>query len=103
MMTYFEFVDATCHLFVRHMPPAFHAMSAEEAASFGGAVEAAYRWQDRVLGEILACGDEKTYVVIVSDHGFLFGERRIGAPSEVIGGEAAAWHRDEGIFLVAGP
>lgn len=102
-LTYFEFLDATSHLFVRHMPPAFNAIAPEEAAAFGGAVEAAYRWQDRVLGEVLACRDERTIVLVVSDHGFLFGERRIGAPSEVIGGEAAAWHRDEGIFLVAGP
>lgn len=102
-LVYFEFLDATSHLFVRHMPPAFNALPPEEAAAFGGAVEAAYRWQDRVLGEILACRDERTIVLVVSDHGFLFGERRIGAPSEVIGGEAAAWHRDEGIFLVAGP
>lgn len=102
-LTYFEFLDATCHLFVRHMAPAHNSLPAAEAEAFGGAVEAAYRWQDRVVGEILDCRDEKTILVLVSDHGFLFGERRIGAPSEVIGGEAAAWHRDEGIFLVAGP
>ncbi len=102
-LAYFEFLDATSHLFVRHMPPALRTLPPEEADAFGGAVAAAYRWQDRVLGELLAFRDERTIVVVVSDHGFLFGDRRIGAPSEVLGGEAAAWHRDEGIFLIAGP
>jgi predicted AlkP superfamily phosphohydrolase/phosphomutase/tetratricopeptide (TPR) repeat protein len=102
-LTYFEFLDATSHLFVRHMEPALASLPEEEKRAFGGAISEAYRWQDRVLGEILALVDDNTIVVIVSDHGFLFGERRIAAPSEVLGGEAALWHRDEGIFLVTGP
>lgn len=103
LLTYFEFVDATSHLFVRHMPPPARGVPAEEAAAYGGAVEAAYRWQDRVLGEILRLRDERTVVLVVSDHGFLLGGRRIAGPSDVQGGEAAAWHRDEGVFAIAGP
>jgi predicted AlkP superfamily phosphohydrolase/phosphomutase/tetratricopeptide (TPR) repeat protein len=102
-LTYFEFLDATSHLFVRHMEPALASLPEEEKGAFGGAIAEAYRWQDRVLGEILSLVDDNTIVVIVSDHGFLLGERRIAAPSEVLGGEAALWHRDEGIFLVTGP
>lgn len=101
-LVYFEFIDAVSHLFVRYMPPAHRDLPPADAAAFGGAVAAAYRWQDRVLGEILSLCDERTVVLVVSDHGFLTGERRIAAPSEVLGGEAALWHRDEGIFLAAG-
>jgi tetratricopeptide (TPR) repeat protein len=100
---YFEFLDATSHLFVRHMSPALAQLPEEEKAAFGAVVEEAYRWQDRVLGEILERAGDDAIVLVVSDHGFLYGERRIGAPSEVLGGEAALWHRDEGIFIAAGP
>ncbi|MFN0150717.1 MAG: alkaline phosphatase family protein [bacterium] len=102
-LTYFEFLDATAHLFVRHMDPALASLPESERAAFRGVVEEAYRWQDRVLGEILARAPKETIVIVVSDHGFLFGERRIAAPSEVLGGEAALWHRNEGVILLAGP
>jgi len=102
-LTYFEFLDATSHLFVRHMEPGLVSLPEEERVAFGGVIEEAYRWQDRVLGEILARASKETIVIVVSDHGFLFGERRLAAPSEVLGGEAALWHRSEGMILLAGP
>lgn len=102
-LTYFEFLDATSHLFVRHMEPALASLPEAERAAFGRVVAEAYRWQDRVLGEILTLAGEETIVIIVSDHGFLFGERRLAAPSEVLGGEAALWHRNEGVILFSGP
>ncbi len=102
-LTYFEFLDATAHLFVRYMEPGLASLPETERAAFHGVVEEAYRWQDRVLGEILARAPKETIVIVVSDHGFLFGERRIAASSEVLGGDAALWHRNEGIILLAGP
>jgi hypothetical protein len=37
---------------------------------FGHAVEETYAWADEVLGDLLAHADERTVVVVVSDHGF---------------------------------
>ncbi|HEU4395029.1 MAG TPA: alkaline phosphatase family protein, partial [Planctomycetota bacterium] len=49
---------------------------ADRVARLGGAVDAAYDWADRLLGEVMASLDADTTLVVVSDHGW------IGSPSD---------------------
>ena len=49
---------------------------ADRVARLGGAVDAAYDWADRLLGEVMASLDADTTLVVASDHGW------IGSPSD---------------------
>ncbi|MCK4546294.1 MAG: tetratricopeptide repeat protein [Candidatus Eisenbacteria sp.] len=112
---YFELVDAVSHLFVRNMPPRLKEVSDEDFARFRDAVFETYRYQDEILGEILAKTDDQTIVMVLSDHGFRTGANRlledpIGSPAAMIrvghGGRAARAvldHAPYGILLVRGP
>ena len=54
---------------------------ADRVARLGGAVDAAYDWADRLLGEVMASLDADTTLVVVSDHGWL------GSPEDERGRE----------------
>ena len=62
----------------------------------------AYRHQDRILGDLLAVADEKTAVIVVSDHGFQSGERRPHRSPHMSQPAAASWHELYGVFLAWG-
>jgi Flp pilus assembly protein TadD len=58
---------------------------------------------DAWIGRIVArLGPEDT-LVIVSDHGFAWGDDRPYAPSGTHTATAALWHRPEGVFVAVGP
>jgi tetratricopeptide (TPR) repeat protein len=73
-MVYIEATDSTAHLF-GHL---FRAEGlggelAEQQKKFGRAVEEMYLFADRLLGEVMAAMDERSTLVVVSDHGFELG------------------------------
>ncbi len=102
-LIYFEMVDAVGHLFMPFTPPRLPWIDAERFDAFRGAVDAAYRYQDEILGDFLATVDERTLVVVVSDHGFKSGEARPRESSRIGTAAAARWHTPEGILVLAGP
>lgn len=59
---------------------------------FQKTMEKNYEWIDGQLGRILALADEKTTVILCSDHGFKGG-----------GGGGVQDHRLEGVLVMAGP
>lgn len=59
---------------------------------FQSTMERNYRWIDEQLGRILALADERTTVILCSDHGFKGG-----------GGGGVQDHRLEGVLVMAGP
>jgi len=100
---YFEMVDAVCHLFMPYAPPRQPWIDPSLYEAYRGAVDAAYREQDRILGDLLGTAGDSTLVVVLSDHGFRSGEARLQETSGMEGAAAARWHRPEGILLLAGP
>lgn len=104
LAVYFEWVDAMSHLFMLHAPPRMEDVSAEEFARYRNAVEQAYVAQDEWLGEIMAHMDERTVLMVISDHGFKSGDVRLKNRPEIWAGNAAKWHRLDGIvgFFGAG-
>ncbi len=75
LLLYFEGTDSTEHLFghlFRARP--LSGELAEQQKRYGNAVEAMYAYADRILGDFLAKADDKTTVLVLSDHGFELGE-----------------------------
>ncbi len=103
ILTYLEGTDTVGHLFGAYRPPPMRGVPRESAARFGGTVDAYYAHVDAWLGRIAdALGAEDT-LVIVSDHGFTWGEDRPPVASGTRTPTAVWWHRGEGVFIVAGP
>jgi predicted AlkP superfamily phosphohydrolase/phosphomutase len=69
LVTHLFTVDNVQHLFWHCQDERHPAHSPQLARCYGDQVERAYRWLDAQLGKLLACVDERTTVIIVSDHG----------------------------------
>jgi tetratricopeptide (TPR) repeat protein len=103
-LLYFEQVDSFSHLFMKYMEPRLEWVDEEGFERYRDVVLEWYRYQDELLGELLAEIDlEETAVFILSDHGFKSGERRIRSEKTVDVRRAHLDHETHGIFLAAGP
>ncbi len=108
---YYETIDHAGHGFMEYHPPAMAHVNAEDAAAFSYVVRAVYRFHDMLLAQLLALAGPETTVIILSDHGFHSDELRPAVtnhsrnPSDKFGPEMnpVAWHRQQGIFVAAGP
>jgi len=99
---YFELLDSAGHLFMNYTPPQREDVSDVDFERYGGAIAEVYRYQDQILGELLELADEKTAVIVLSDHGFKSGERRPVRAPQMTGPAAATWHELYGVFIAAG-
>jgi tetratricopeptide (TPR) repeat protein len=104
LMVYVEGVDTTSHLFGhlwRQQPLAGEL--AEQQRRYGRAVEQMYRLADAIVGDYLAVLDERTTLVVLSDHGFTLGELQVD-PSKTrdMRRVSEAYHEDEGILFLYG-
>ena len=74
LMVYIEGTDSTAHLF-GHLfrVEGLSGELAEQQKRFGGAVEQIYRYADDLIGRYLSALDERTTLVVLSDHGFQLG------------------------------
>ncbi|MCG3134720.1 MAG: hypothetical protein HMLKMBBP_02071 [Planctomycetes bacterium] len=95
---YFEAMDALSHLFMRFAPPKMRDVDAAEYMKFRHAIESNYVWHDRVLGEFMELCDDRTTLILVSDHGFKSGDFRRGDASDFHAKTGAMWHRIHGVF-----
>src|SRR5258706_294206 len=98
---YYQGIDEVCHPFAQFMPPKMDIVSPEEFAAYSDVVARYYRYQDRLLGDVLAKLSPDTIVIVVSDHGFQNGS---GRPHQApdIENSPGLWHRKYGIFIMAG-
>lgn len=103
-MLYFEQVDSFSHLFMKYAPPKLAWIDEQDFARYRDVVSEWYRYQDELLGRVLAKIDlETTAVFVLSDHGFKSGERRIRSEELVDVKKAHLDHETYGIFIAAGP
>ena len=101
---YYEMIDAVGHLCMPYAPPRQPQISERDYRRYHRAENAAYELQDEIFGKLLAGVDTtNTVVMVLSDHGMRSGDARPTGSAEIEGGEAARWHRDPGIFAMAGP
>ncbi|HEV8703028.1 MAG TPA: alkaline phosphatase family protein [Candidatus Polarisedimenticolia bacterium] len=100
---YYQGIDEVCHRFAHYMPPRMEMATAEEFAAYHDTVFAYYRYQDRLIGEVLAKLSKDTVVIVVSDHGFQNGTSRPTREPPYIEGKPGLWHRRYGVLIAAGP
>ena len=103
-MVYIEGTDSTSHLF-GHL---FRATGlggelARQQQRYGRTVEEMYVFADRLLGEFMAALDERTTLVVLSDHGFELGALH-DDPSRTrdLRRVSERFHRLEGILYLYG-
>jgi predicted AlkP superfamily phosphohydrolase/phosphomutase/Flp pilus assembly protein TadD len=102
LAVYFELVDAVSHLFMLHAPPRMSGVPEEEFARYRDAVDAAYELQDEIIGRFMDSLGDDTVLMVISDHGFKSGESRLRNRPEIWAGNAAKWHRPDGIVALFG-
>jgi len=102
MAVYYDLIDHFCHAYMKYHPPRMATIPPKLYDIYKGGIEGAYRFQDMMLGRMLQLIDDDTTLVIMSDHGFESGGKRIikmpkypAAPS--------LDHRQFGIFVAKGP
>jgi predicted AlkP superfamily phosphohydrolase/phosphomutase/Flp pilus assembly protein TadD len=103
MGVYFEETDSVGHLFVPYEPPRMPGVTDEEMKKYGGAMDAAYRHMDSVLGEVIDLAGDEYNIMLLSDHGFKTGESRPQSAPPPREAGAARWHRIQGVIMMRGP
>ena len=112
LLVFHEWIDVAGHHAMAYAPPLQPHISARQQRLFGGVIEAVYREQDRMLGELLAAAgdlgpDGDLSVILLSDHGFKHGASRPKLSGVALGDDRAeqesSWHRPFGILALAGP
>lgn len=99
---YYDGIDHFSHAFMAYHPPRLEWIKEEDFALYQGVVKGAYRFHDMMLERLLDLAGPETTIILCSDHGFESGSQRPrGTPREPAG--PAAWHRQYGIFVMAGP
>lgn len=99
---YFDAIDHFSHAYMSYHPPALPTVDPAKAALYGDVVNAAYRWQDEMLGRLVQLAGEDATILVVSDHGFESGGGRPVLLPDVPAGPSEG-HRDYGILVAAGP
>lgn len=101
---YVQGTDSIGHLFAPFAPPRRPEISEADFALYSDVARRYFAEIDRLLGayaEIAA--KERAVLLLASDHGFRWQN---GRPNHSPSSEAATaglWHREEGIYLLAGP
>ena len=104
LLVYVEGVDTASHLFGHvHRQHALAGELADQQRRYGETVERMYGLADAIVGDFLDAMDERTALVVLSDHGFKLGELPID-PSKTrdMRRVSEAYHREEGILFLYG-
>ena len=103
-VVYLQATDAVGHVFASFRPPRRPGVSEEDAARYGGIPDRVYDEADRRLGVWRKLARESgARLLLVSDHGFAWGDDRPAAGAGDAAATAGRWHKSEGIFVVEGP
>jgi tetratricopeptide (TPR) repeat protein len=103
VLAYLEGTDTVGHLFAPYRSPAMPGSDPALVRRYGAVVDRYYARVDRWLGRVVAALGPGDTVVIVSDHGFTWGDDRPRVRSGAHTATAVMWHRPEGAFIAAGP
>ena len=103
VLSYLEGTDTVGHLFGAYRPPALPNTDPATARRFAGVVDRYHAAVDVWVGRVVAALGPDDTVVIVSDHGFTWGADRPRVPSGAHTPTAVYWHREDGVFIAAGP
>jgi tetratricopeptide (TPR) repeat protein len=100
---YFQGTDMIGHVFAPYAPPRQPAIGEADFERYQRVPETYFREVDAILGDYRRAAEESGAVLlVVSDHGFLWGEGRPPRPDSLATATAGLWHRQEGIYVVWG-
>lgn len=102
MAIYHNFIDILCHSFMKFHPPKLPKVSEQNYNFFKDVIVGGYRFQDMMLGRVMELVDDDTTIIIMSDHGFESGSKRILSMPKVTAAPALE-HRQFGMFVASGP
>jgi predicted AlkP superfamily phosphohydrolase/phosphomutase/tetratricopeptide (TPR) repeat protein len=102
MAVYFDMIDHFCHTFMKFHPPKQNGIEQEKFDIYKEVINGAYRFQDMMLGRKLELIDADTTVLVLSDHGYESGNRRI-LDMPKINAAPSLEHRNFGMFAAMGP
>jgi len=102
MAVYYDLIDHFCHAFMKYHPPRMASVAEKDYEIFKDAVVSSYRFQDMMLERKLNLIDEDTTVIVMSDHGYESGAKRIIEMPNVQAAPALE-HRQFGMFVAMGP
>lgn len=99
---YYDAIDHFKHLAMKYHPPKAEYVSSEDFEKYRSIVEAGYRFHDMMLDRLLTLAGDDCHVLLVSDHGFAYGEERVRETPEIPGGPAHE-HHPYGVLIGKGP
>ncbi|MDA8971194.1 alkaline phosphatase family protein [Flavobacteriaceae bacterium] len=102
MGVYYDMIDHFCHTFMKFHPPKQVGIDQDKFDIYKDVINAAYRFQDMMLGRKLQLIDDDTTVLVMSDHGYESGSRRIMEMPK-LNAAPALEHRNFGMFAAMGP
>lgn len=102
LAVFYNAIDHFCHGFMRFYPPRMEGVPEEYFELYKDVVPSAYRFQDMLLGTMLARAGPDAHIIILSDHGFQSDRLRPRyVPAEPAGN--TTWHRPIGMLAMQGP
>lgn len=102
LAVYFQGIDEVNHRFAHCAPPRAPLCGDAEYGRFKDAVATFYRYQDGIVGELIAAAPGAT-TLLLSDHGFASGDARPADVKPFIEGKPGMWHDIVGVFAARGP
>lgn len=102
MAVYYDLIDHFCHAFMKFYPPKLKAVPKDLFEIYNEAIIGAYRFQDMMLERMISLAGEDTTIIVMSDHGYESGNKRILKMPKYQAAPALE-HRQFGIFVAAGP
>jgi hypothetical protein len=98
----YDGIDHFSHLFIEYHPPKPAHVSDNDFKMYEKVIAACYRLHDLMLGRLLELAGDRATVLVVSDHGFRTGDRRLTETIRTLEG-LSMWHRPQGICVMHGP
>jgi len=101
MAVYYDAIDQFGHEFMSFHPPRMPGIAEKDFEFYQHVMTGCYRFHDMMLHALLQYVDEETNVILVSDHGYECGHRRL--PPEEAKKNPDACHRIFGVACLKGP
>jgi tetratricopeptide (TPR) repeat protein len=103
-IVYFQGTDSIGHTFAPFAPPRQPAIDAADYEKYRAVPGRYFAEVDTLLGRYRRIAEQQgATLVVVSDHGFAWGEDRPTQLSSNAQATAAKWHHKQGIYLLWGP
>lgn len=102
MAVYYDAIDHFCHAFMKFYPPKLEDIPEDKYEIYKDVVSSAYRFQDMMLERMMDLAGEDTTIIVMSDHGYESGNKRILKMPKYQAAPALE-HRQFGIFVASGP